>query len=358
MIEAPRGLGSLVEMGERSAFLDAGAPSGSSSSTAPPAPGSRPRTSPPTTSAARPSRAATSSSASPGPTSSPPCTPPSSRSASTSSRPTPSAPSRVPLGEYGIAERAHEITLADARIAREVADGYSTPDQPALRRRLDRPGHQVRHRSARSASPSCATLRGARPRACSRAASTCSSSRPSSTCSASRPPMIGVPPGHGRRRPRGARSRSRSPSSSPAACCLGTEIGAALAALDAAAARHHRHQLRHRPGRDERAPPPPLASTPACPISCLPNAGLPSVVDGKMHYDLTPDQLAEHHAPLRHRARRQRHRRLLRHHARAHQGRGRRAAATSRRRPARPSTRPAPRRSTRSVPFEQDTRRS
>jgi glycine/D-amino acid oxidase-like deaminating enzyme len=25
------------------------------------------------------------------------------------------------------------------------------------------------------------------------------------------------------------------------------------------------------------------------PISCLPNAGLPSVVDGKMQYDLTPD---------------------------------------------------------------------
>lgn len=32
------------------------------------------------------------------------------------------------------------------------------------------------------------------------------------------------------------------------------------------------------------------------PISVLPNAGLPSVVDGQMHYDLTPEQLAEHHA--------------------------------------------------------------
>ncbi|HUO47789.1 MAG TPA: dihydropteroate synthase, partial [Acidimicrobiales bacterium] len=30
------------------------------------------------------------------------------------------------------------------------------------------------------------------------------------------------------------------------------------------------------------------------PISIQPNAGLPSVVDGKMHYDLTPDQLADH----------------------------------------------------------------
>ncbi len=34
------------------------------------------------------------------------------------------------------------------------------------------------------------------------------------------------------------------------------------------------------------------------PISVLPNAGLPSVVDGKTHYDLTPEQLAEFH--LRH----------------------------------------------------------
>ena len=31
------------------------------------------------------------------------------------------------------------------------------------------------------------------------------------------------------------------------------------------------------------------------PISVLPNAGLPSVVDGRMHYDLTPEQLADFH---------------------------------------------------------------
>ncbi len=31
------------------------------------------------------------------------------------------------------------------------------------------------------------------------------------------------------------------------------------------------------------------------PISVQPNAGLPSIVDGKMHYDLTPEQLASHH---------------------------------------------------------------
>ena len=31
------------------------------------------------------------------------------------------------------------------------------------------------------------------------------------------------------------------------------------------------------------------------PISVMPNAGLPSVVDGRTHYDLTPDELAEYH---------------------------------------------------------------
>src|SRR5689334_20808101 len=29
----------------------------------------------------------------------------------------------IPLAEYGIAERSHEISLASARLAREVADG-------------------------------------------------------------------------------------------------------------------------------------------------------------------------------------------------------------------------------------------
>ena len=45
----------------------------------------------------------------------------------------------------------------------------------------------------------------------------------------------------------------------------------------ARAARHRRDrpQLRHRPGRDERAPAPPRPGTPGSPVSCMPNAGLP-----------------------------------------------------------------------------------
>ena len=37
-----------------------------------------------------------------------------------------------------------------------------------------------------------------------------------------------------------------------------------------------------------------LADSCPLPLSCLPNAGLPSVVDGKMHYDLSPEDLAGH----------------------------------------------------------------
>ena len=111
------------------------------------------------------------------------------------------------------------------------------------------------------------------------------------------------PPGHGRDRARGA---------APGAGHHGAHRPHAA-----------RHRDRRRAGRHRRrcgptssastAPParPRWASTSATssqharmPISCLPNAGLPSVVDGQMHYDLTPDQLAEYHAPLRHRARR------------------------------------------------------
>jgi 5-methyltetrahydrofolate--homocysteine methyltransferase len=75
---------------------------------------------------------------------------------------------------------------------------------------------------------------------------------------------------------------------------VGTEIGAALVALEAMRPdvigincatgpaemqEHLRHLSQHSP----------------IPISVLPNAGLPSVVDGRTHYDLTPAELATFH---------------------------------------------------------------
>ncbi len=76
---------------------------------------------------------------------------------------------------------------------------------------------------------------------------------------------------------------------------LGTEIGGALTTLDAlrpdviglncaTGPQEMSEHLRY------------LAQHARVPISCLPNAGLPSVVEGRMHYDLSPEQLAEHHA--------------------------------------------------------------
>jgi 5-methyltetrahydrofolate--homocysteine methyltransferase len=73
----------------------------------------------------------------------------------------------------------------------------------------------------------------------------------------------------------------------------GTEIGAALTVLSAMQVDvvglncatgpvEMSEALRH------------LSSASLVPIACVPNAGLPSVVDGKMHYDLTPEQLADH----------------------------------------------------------------
>ena len=75
---------------------------------------------------------------------------------------------------------------------------------------------------------------------------------------------------------------------------VGTEIGAAVSALSAmkpdvlgincaTGPSEMQEHLRY------------LSKYCSLPISVLPNAGLPSIVDGKTHYDLTPAQLAEFH---------------------------------------------------------------
>jgi 5-methyltetrahydrofolate--homocysteine methyltransferase len=75
---------------------------------------------------------------------------------------------------------------------------------------------------------------------------------------------------------------------------MGTEIGAALTTLDALRAdviglncatgpEEMGEHLRY------------LSAHCRAPVSCLPNAGLPSVVEGKMHYDLSPAALADYH---------------------------------------------------------------
>ncbi|HUQ63967.1 MAG TPA: methionine synthase, partial [Acidimicrobiales bacterium] len=199
----------------------------------------------------------------------------------------------VTLAEYGIADRAHELNVRAARIAREVADGFATPDRPRWVAGSIGPGTkfpslgQIRFAEFRDAYVQQARglLEGgvdlllietvfdllqakAAIIGCRRAMEL-----------EGRPVPIQVQVTielTGRMLP-------------------GTEIGAALTALEAmrvdviglncatGPSEMHEH-LRH------------LSQHCRAPVSCLPNAGLPSVVDGEMHYDLTPDQLAEYHA--------------------------------------------------------------
>jgi hypothetical protein len=133
----------------------------------------------------------------------------------------------------------------------------------------------------------------------------------------------------------------------------GTEIGAALTALERDAGRRGRPQLRHRPGRDERG---------RCAI-CL---GQPRAdrlrpqcrppVGGRRQDALRPDPRSAGRAPapLRHRVRGLGRRRLLRHHARAP---GRRGGALRRRHPGPPHPVDEPSAASiyTSVPFHQDT---
>src|SRR5829696_2975614 len=197
------------------------------------------------------------------------------------------------LAEYGIAERSEELNETSARLAREVADGFSTPDRPRWVAGSVGPGTRF---------PSLGTvgfaeLRDAYEVQCRGLLNGGVDLILVETVFdllQAKAAMIGA------RRAMAATGR-QVPLQVQVTIELtgrmlpGTEIGAALVALDAlrpdiigincatGPTEMHEH-LRH------------LSQHCRVPISCLPNAGLPSVVDGKMHYDLTPDQLAEHHA--------------------------------------------------------------
>ncbi|MDQ4089052.1 MAG: homocysteine S-methyltransferase family protein, partial [Actinomycetota bacterium] len=192
------------------------------------------------------------------------------------------------LAEYGIAERAYELNFKAAQIAREVADGYGGwvagsigpgtkfPSLGQVRFGEFRDAYEVQARGLLDGGVDLLLVETvfdllqakAALVACRRAMAATGKQVPLQV-------QVTIEL-TGRMLP-------------------GTEIGAALVALDAlrpdiigincatGPTEMHEH-LRH------------LSQHCRVPISCLPNAGLPSVVDGKMHYDLTPDQLAEHHA--------------------------------------------------------------
>ena len=196
------------------------------------------------------------------------------------------------LAEYQIAERAEELSEANARIAREVADGFSTPDRPRFVAGSMGPGTKA---------PSLGQITFAelrdgfeiQARGLLNGGVDLLLIETQFDLLAIKAAMIGS------RRAMAAVGRQvplqvQVTIELTGRMLLGTEIGGALTTLEAMGAdiigincatgpsemgEHVRH----------------LATYSSVPVSVLPNAGLPSVVDGKMHYDLTAPQLCEHH---------------------------------------------------------------
>ncbi len=197
------------------------------------------------------------------------------------------------LAEYGIPERAHELAVASATIARRTADSYASPGSPRFVAGSIGPGTkfptlgQIRYDELVTSYEELAygLLEGgvdlllvetmfdllagkAAIAACHRA-------------------MVR----HGRIVPIQAQVTIEL----TGRMLPGTEIGAAITALaplgiDVIGINCATGPVEmYEPLRQ-------LAETAPMPVSCLPNAGLPSVLDGAMHYDLSPEALAEHHA--------------------------------------------------------------
>jgi len=197
----------------------------------------------------------------------------------------------VVLAEYGIPEKAHELALASAQIARRVADEYATPTNPKFVAGSIGPGTkfptlgQISYDQLSASYEELAygLLEGgvdvllvetmfdllsgkAAIAACHRAMAR-----------------------HGRIVPIQAQVTIEL----TGRMLPGTEIDAAITSLypvgiDAIGLNCATGPVEmYEPLRT-------LSESAPLPIACLPNAGLPSVVDGKMHYDLTPDMLAEH----------------------------------------------------------------
>src|SRR5665213_3305930 len=196
------------------------------------------------------------------------------------------------LAEYGQAHRVHELNLAAARLARQAADDFSTPDRPRWVAGSIGPGTkfptlgQIRYADLRDAYEEqvSALLEGGVDLLVVetvfdllQAKAAINGARRAMAASGRQVPI-----------------QTQVTIELTGTMLPGTEIGAALCALEAmdvdliglncaTGPAEMFEPLRH------------LTAHASIPISCLPNAGLPSVVDGAMHYDLTPDQLAEFH---------------------------------------------------------------
>ncbi len=199
----------------------------------------------------------------------------------------------IPLAEYGVAERTHELNVAAARLAKDVASSYSTPERPRWVAGSIGPGTkfpslgQIRYAELRDnyEEQSHGLLEGGVDLVIIETMFDLLTIK--AAMNGARRAMRAV----GREVPLQVQVTMEL----TGRMLPGTEIAAALAALDplkpdvigincATGPVEMGEHLRH------------LSAHARMPISCIPNAGLPSVVDGHMHYDLSPEGLAEHHA--------------------------------------------------------------
>lgn len=196
-----------------------------------------------------------------------------------------------PLAEYNLADRAYEISANAAKLAREAADEYSSPAKPRFVAGSIGPGTKM----PTLGHISFADLRDAYTEMCRglldggvdlfQIETQYDLLGAKAAIIAARTAMAEVD--------RHVPIQVQVTIENTGRMLVGTEIGAALTALEAmkvdviglncatGPAEMSEH-LRY------------LSQHSRIPISVLPNAGLPSVVDGKMHYDLTPEALADH----------------------------------------------------------------
>ncbi|MCZ7529152.1 MAG: methionine synthase [Acidimicrobiia bacterium] len=196
------------------------------------------------------------------------------------------------LAEYGLADRAFELSETAARLAKDVAGDFATPDRPRwvvgsigpgtklpslghIRFAELRDGYQVQVDGLLAGGVDVLLIETVYDLLQAKAA-IIAARRAMASAGREVPIMVQVT----------VETTGR--------MLVGSEIGAALTSLSALRpdviglncatgptemTEHLRHLSQH-------------ATTY---LSCLPNAGLPSVVEGRTHYDLTPEQLAEAH---------------------------------------------------------------
>src|SRR5438132_1169694 len=196
------------------------------------------------------------------------------------------------LGEYGIAERIAELSEASARLARAAADRWATPDRPRWVLGSMGPGTKLPtlgHTTFRDLRDTYQVnaeglLRGG---ADALIIETCQDLlQAKAAIIGARRAVAGPAPD--------APVIAQVPVGTTGTSLLGTEIGAALTALEplgidmiglncATGPGEMSEHLRY------------LAAHARIPISCEPNAGLPVLTADSAHYPLTPGQLADAH---------------------------------------------------------------